>query len=187
MPVDSLNQPGARRDVTSLDESELLEIGYISKAHGLRGELRLTLYNSDSDALDCTERLVVKQRGVQQLLKLTSIRGGTNPVLVCFEGVESRESAEQLKGATAFVFRCDMPPLEPGEYYLSDLVGSRVVGPGGDVGVVTELVLYPTVDTLVIADPTGKRLEQPLVEPWIESVDATAKVIRLRSVDGIID
>lgn len=187
MPVDSLKQPGARRDVTSFDDSELLEIGYIGKAHGLRGELRLTLHNSESDALDCTDRLVVKQQGVQQLLTLTSVRGGTNPVLVCFEGVESRDGAEQLKGATAFVLRCDMPPLEAGEYYLSDLVGAQVVGPAGDVGVVTELALYPTVDSLVIADPTGKRLEQPLVEPWVESVDARAKVIRLRSLDGIIE
>ncbi len=185
--MDNLNQPASRRVVTSIDEKELLEIGYIGKAHGLRGELRLTLHNPDGDALDCVERLVVRQQGVQQMLTLTSIRGGTNPVLVCFEGIESRDAAERLKGATAFVFRSDLPPLEPGEYYLSDLVGAKVVGPDGEVGVVTELALYPTVDSLVIVDAAGKRFEQPLVEAWIESVDATSRVIRLRSVEGLID
>jgi 16S rRNA processing protein RimM len=107
--------------------------------------------------------------------------------LVAFRGLASRDDADRLKGGTAFVYRADLPPLEAGEYYLSDLVGARVVGPDGDVGEVIELALYPTVETVVIRGVEGQRLEQPLVEPWLESVDAAAKIIRLRSLDGLIE
>lgn len=176
-----------RRDATSVDESQLLEIGYLGKPHGLRGEVRLTLHNPDGDALDCVERLVVRLRGQFETLALEAIRGGSNPALVAFTGVESRNDAERLKGATAFVYRADLPPLEPGEYYLSDLVGATVIGPEGEVGRVVELALYPTVDSLVIHGAEGQRLEQPLVEQWLESVDAGAKLIRLRSLDGLIE
>lgn len=187
MSVDSAKAPAKRRDVIIPDE-ELLELGYIGKAHGLGGEVRLSLHNPDGETLDCIERLVVRQRGgAPHMLRLLSIRGGTNPVLVAFEGVSSREEAERLRGSTAFAFRSDLPPLEPGEYYLSDLVGARVVGPDGEVGVVAELALYPTVDALVIRDAAGKRLEQPLAEPWIESVDSEAKLVRLRTLDGLIE
>jgi 16S rRNA processing protein RimM len=181
------SQSRERRDTPSIDESQLLEIGYLGKPHGLRGELRLALHNPDGDALDCVERLVVRLRGEFETLQLEAIRGGSSPAIVAFTGVESRNDAERLKGATVFVYRAELPPLEPGEYYLSDLVGATVVGPNGDVGQVVELALYPTVDSLVIRGVTGQRLEQPLVEPWLESVDAAAKVIRLRSLDGLIE
>ncbi len=181
------SQSGERRGPESFDASQLLEIGYLGKPHGLRGELRLTLHNPEGDALDCVERLVVRLRGQFEELELEAIRGGTNAPLVAFTGVESRDDAERLKGATVFVHRADLPPLEPGEYYLSDLVGAKVVGPDGEIGEVVELALYPTVDSVVIKGPEGQRLEQPLVEPWLESVDTTAKLIRLRSLDGLIE
>lgn len=177
-----------RRESLSVDESQLLEIGYLGKAHGLAGELRLTLHHPDGDALDSVERLVVRQQGRYHELVLESIRGGTgSPALVAFEGVASRNEAELLKGATVFVYRADLPALEPGEYYLSDLVGAIVVAPDGEVGKVVELALYPTVDSVVIRDAEGTRWEQPLVQPWIESVDVASKVIRLSSRHGLID
>lgn len=171
----------------SVDESQLLEIGYLGKPHGLRGELRLTLHNPTGDALDCVERLVVRQRGRFEELRLEAIRGGSSPALVAFEGLDSRNDADRLRGATVFAYRADLPPLEAGEYYLSDLVGATVVGPEGEVGKVVELALYPTVDSVVIRSAEGKRLEQPLVEPWLEGVDIATKTIRLSSLDGLIE
>lgn len=185
-PVTSLERSKARGEPEFRD-ADLLEIGYLGKPHGLRGELRLTLHNPEGDALDCVERLVLRLRGQLEELELEAIRGGSNPAIVAFKGVESRNDAERLKGATVFVHRADLPPLEPGEYYLSDLVGAQVIGPEGEVGHVIELAMYPTVDSVVIRGQSGQRLEQPLVEPWLESVDAAAKVIRLRSLDGLIE
>lgn len=181
------SQSRERRDTASIDDSQLLEIGYLGKPHGLRGELRLTLHNPEGEALDCVERLIVRSNGRSEELAVEAIRGGSNAVLVAFSGVESRNDAERLKGATVFVYRADLPPLEAGEYYLSDLVGATVLGPAGEVGKVVELALYPTVDSVVIRGVEGQRLEQPLVEPWLESVDAEAKLIRLRSLDGLIE
>lgn len=192
MPAGPRGGPGIRRDEASrdqvsIDESELLEIGYLGKPHGLRGELRLTLHNPEGDALDCVERLVVRQRGRLEELRLEAIRGGSSPALVAFAGLQSRNDADRLRGATVFAYRADLPPLESGQYYLSDLVGATVVGPDGEVGKVTELALYPTVDSVVIRSADGKRLEQPLCEPWLEGVDIETKTIRLLSLDGLIE
>lgn len=185
--VDSRRQTQSRAGSVAVDDGELLEIGYLGKAHGLQGELKLTLHNPDGEALDCIERVVARREGLNEVFILRSLRGGSNPVLVSFEGVDSREDAERLRGTTVFAFRAELPPLEEGEYYLSDLIGATVVGPEGDVGVITDLALYPTVDSVVIETPEGKRVEQPLVEPWIESVDTAAKVVRLSSLDGLLE
>src|SRR5690606_25855924 len=50
--VDSRRQTQSRAGSVAVDDGELLEIGYLGKAHGLQGELKLTLHNPDGEALD---------------------------------------------------------------------------------------------------------------------------------------
>lgn len=166
---------------------ELLEIGYVGKAHGLYGELRLVLYNPHGEAMDHVERVVLETAGKKECCALTGVRGATQATLISLEGVDSRNAADALKGAKVYVFRADLPALDASEYYLSDLVGAEVIGPEGTLGHVVEVALHPTVECVVIRSAEGKRLEQPLMEPWVESVDVNAKQIRLSSLDGLID
>jgi hypothetical protein len=46
---------------------------------------------------------------------------------------------------------------------------------------------YPSVDAVVIETPEGRRLTQPLSEPWLERVDVAAGRVHLSSIDGLID
>lgn len=177
--------PKAKAD-TTYAAAELLEIGYIGKAHGLYGELRLVLYNPHGEALDHVSRVVLESAGKQQCRSLTGVRGATEATLISLEGVESRNDADVLKGSKVYVFRSELPALDASEYYLSDLVGAEVIGPEGTLGHVVEVALHPTVECVVIRDAEGKRMEQPLLEPWVESVDVNAKQIRLSSLDGLI-
>jgi hypothetical protein len=47
--------------------------------------------------------------------------------------------------------------------------------------------MYPSVDAIVIEAPSGARLEQPLLDHWVERVDMKARQIHLASVEGLID
>jgi 16S rRNA processing protein RimM len=82
--------------------------------------------------------------------------------------------------------RSVLPPLEPGEYYLIDLVGAKVIGPDGEVGEVSGIVSHPTVDVIVVRLPNGKSAEQPLSSPWLASVDVAAREVVLNSLDGLL-
>jgi len=79
-----------------------------------------------------------------------------------------------------------LPALEPGEYYLVDLVGARVVGPDGDVGEVTSVVSHPTVDVIVLKLADGRTAEQALSLPWLAEVDVAARRVVLSSLDGLM-
>lgn len=181
-----IDAPTAGGD-TPYAAKDLLEVGYIAKAHGLYGELRLVLYNPDGDTMDHVERVVLEYGGKQQCRLLTGIRGAAQATLVSIEGIESRNDADAIKGAKVYVFRADLPTLDESEYYLSDLVGADVIGPEGSVGTVIEVALHPTVECIVIRTAAGKRIEQPLLEPWVEAVDVANKQIRLRTLDGLIE
>jgi ribosomal 30S subunit maturation factor RimM len=84
------------------------------------------------------------------------------------------------------VRRDALPPLEPGEYYLVDLIGAKVVGPDGELGEVTDVVSHPTVDVIVLRLASGKSAEQALSPPWLSHVDLAARQVVLHSLDGLM-
>jgi len=63
---------------------------------------------------------------------------------------------------------------------------ATVTSPNGTVGRVTEVRVHPSVDTLVIEAPDGRKFEQVIAEPWIVRVDTEGKLVELSSDEGLI-
>ncbi|HOU92678.1 MAG TPA: ribosome maturation factor RimM [Polyangiaceae bacterium] len=165
-----------------------LAVGRVARPHGVRGELKVQLYWPESTSLLAVKEVVlVPSEGAPRTCAVQAVRPTPRAQLLKVAGIDDVAAAEGLRGAEVRVRRAELPPLEPGAYYLADLVGARVVGPAGEVGVVVEVRPYPTVDCVVVEDESGRRREQPLVEPWVCGVDAAAGVIELMSLDGFLD
>ena len=167
-------------------EPETLEVGRVSKAHGITGELRIVPHWESSDALAQVEEIWLTLKEKRVAYAIERARAVPRAYLVKLRGVDDRNAAEALHGATVSVPRSILPALEPGEYYLIDLVGAKVVGPDGDVGEVTGIVSHPTVDVIVVRLLDGSSVEQPLSEPWLASVDVSARRVVLNSLDGLM-
>lgn len=164
-----------------------LEIGRVVKPHGFRGELKIRLHWTHSDALTRASAVDLVSGNERRQHRIERVRGGSGGPLLKLAGIDDREAAEACRGAALCVAREELEALDPGEFYLADLVGFEVVAPDGSVGHVTSVNTHPTVDSLVIESPDGKRLEQPLSDAWVENVDVSARSIRLVSRDGLID
>lgn len=165
----------------------MLQVAVVGRPHGLAGELRVHPHNAHSSALETVRRveLVLPER--QQVFEIAQARGAGKAVLLRLAGLAGRDAAELWRGASVWVFRDELDPLEPGEFYLVDVIGATVVGPSGEIGRVVDLALHPTVDCIVIERPDGQRSEQPLMEPWLQEVDVAAGIVRLTSEEGMID
>lgn len=170
----------------SSQPSELLQLGRIAKAHGLRGELRVQLHWQGSTSLEDTDAVWLETRAGRVRYEVEGTRGSPKAILLKLRGVSDRTQAEALQGATLWVDRNELPPLEPGEYYLADLVGALVLAPDGEVGSVEGIEIHPTVDTLLIRTKDGELLQQPMVEPFIDSVDVAARRVQLTTREGLI-
>ncbi len=167
-------------------EPETLEIGRVSKAHGILGELRVVPHWEGSDALLHTEQIWLVLDGARVEYRIERARAVPRAYLVKLQGVNDRNAAEALHGASVSVQRDVLPALEPGEYYLADLVGAKLMGPEGEVGEVTSVVSHPTVDVVVVRLPDGKTMEQALSPPWLSHVDVAARQVVLLSLDGLM-
>jgi 16S rRNA processing protein RimM len=174
--------------LTSRSTPNLIEIGRVARAHGVRGEIRVVLHWEDSDSLEHVGEVTLRRArdSSERTFEVRGARAADRAVLLSLAGVNDRDAADALRGSIVCVSRAELPPLEDGEYYLCDLVGATVVSPEGVVGEVVEVRVHPTVDTLVLRTPDGALVEQPIVDPWIQSVDVGQKRVELTSTDGIV-
>jgi len=163
----------------------------VARPHGVRGEVRLRLFNQDSDLLLALDEVLVRfPDGDEQEVSIDGARRANEAILMKLHGVDDRDGAEQLRGAVVCARRDEFPPLEPGEFYACDVLGARVVvvGEGGDreLGRVTELRTYPTVDVLLVdAGDGGPPWEVRLVDTVVRSVDVENGLVTLATLDGV--
>jgi 16S rRNA processing protein RimM len=163
----------------------------VARPHGVRGELRLKLFNRDSDLLlELSEVLVRFGDGEEQEVSVDAARRTPDAILMKLYSVDDRDRAEELRGATVCARRSDFPPLEPGEFYACDVEGAEVVvddqAGRRPIGRVRALKTYPTVDVLVV-DPAGggAALEVPLVDSVVRSIDLEGAVVTLATLEGV--
>ncbi len=170
----------------TLDET--IRIGRVTRAHGVTGELEVRPdWEHSRGLLEAREVVLEALSGALEAHAVRAVRQTPKGILMVLEGITDRDAAEARRGNAVRVSRELLPALAEGEYYLCDLVGARVDCPDGHVGVVAEIQMYPSVDSIVIEAPDGTRFEQPLLDEWIESVDVGKRQVALSSRDGLIE
>jgi 16S rRNA processing protein RimM len=106
--------------------------------------------------------------------------------LVKFEGVDSREEAELVKG-TLYVPADKARDLDDGEYWERDVVGCSVVtADGTTVGTVTEVIPGPAQDLLEIDTARGPRLI-PFVAEIVTEVDPGERRVVIDPPEGLLE
>jgi 16S rRNA processing protein RimM len=167
------------------DEAEIA-VGEVSRPHGIRGELRIHVYNEDSDVLlkKPPVRLVLAD-GSSRPAKIVAARRANKVILVELSGLADRNEAELLRGAKLMIPRTALDPLDDGEFYAADLEGAKVFLSGEEIGRVKTITEYPTCDVLVIEREGKALLEVPLVEAYVGSVDVAAGRVELVSIEGL--
>jgi len=156
-----------------------VEIGYVARAHGIRGELRVVMHDPGSTALDAATRVFVGQEN----FTVAKVRATNGAVLVTLKEVADRNRAEELKGRPVEVLRDELD-LED-EVLLADLVGCSVVLESGQAwGKVAGIDSGPGQDRLVIHHDGVERL-LPAVDELILDVDLEAERIVVDPPEGL--
>jgi 16S rRNA processing protein RimM len=121
-----------------------LEVGRVGRAHGIRGEVALTLV---TDRVERVAPGAVLWAGGRRL-EVRSSRPHQGRFLVHFEGVGDRSAAEVLHGAVLSAEPLD----DPGALWVHELVGAEVIAAadGTSLGTVAAVEANPASDLLVL-------------------------------------
>ena len=158
-------------------QPELLVVGKIVAAQGLRGELRVNPLSDFPERFTKAGprwlRPPAQKRGPAaepQAIQLLSGRKlpGKELFVIRLEGINDRSSAEACVGQELLVPSDERPKLAKGEFHLLDLVGLevRLLESGTPIGRVQDL-LHAGNDLLEV-QLDGK--QQPLWIPFVESI-----------------
>ena len=138
--TDSLPVDATQR---GLQGGDLLEVGVVCKAHGLKGGVKVKTHDPASSSLLQVESVLVMQGSQTRALKVLEARRDRRWFLVFFHGIKTRTQAQALQGATIAVLREQLEPLEDHEFYLADCMGAAVYDvdgqPLGCIAGVTEV------------------------------------------------
>ncbi len=150
---------------------DMVCVGAIAGAFGVRGEARIKSFCADPGAIADYSPLSTED-GRQIELKLgRAIKDGFAARL---SGVTTREDVEALKGTRLYTHRDDLPALPDDEYYHADLIGLEVVDTGGAaLGKVRAVHDFGAGDVLDVLGP--KELMIPFTREAVPTVDLSAK------------
>jgi 16S rRNA processing protein RimM len=156
----------------------LILVGRVAGAFGVRGEIRITPYTADPEAL-LHYRSLVREDGTAALT-LTSGRLAGASLIARAQEVGDRDAGEALKGLGLFIARSRLPPPEDEEeFYVADLIGVAAVSPSGQpLGAIRSVQNFGAGDLLEIAPSDGS------VSWWAPFTHAAVPEIRL--ADGVI-
>jgi 16S rRNA processing protein RimM len=158
------------------------QIGYITRARGLNGQVVVRTFDPASQALEEVDRVLLlladgSRRGLQ--IQERSAHGGE--CVLTLEGIADRTAADGLVGSTVVVFREDLEPPAEGEYFQGDLIGLEAVDEAGSsLGKVEEIWNTGPVPNLVIRGPDRPELLVPFVDDFVRTVDLAAGRVVLR-------
>lgn len=163
-------------------EHERILVGKIGTAHGLKGEVKVTSFTADPAAIAGYGPLYIEGR--EQAFRIRSVRAANASLIVRFQGIDDRTTAEELKGARLYVARAQLPPLEPGVYYQADLIGLEVIAGEERLGRVLQLVNFGGGDLLEVEQDGGGGLLVPFAGA---KVDLSGKTIAVDLPEGFLD
>mgnify|MGYP005853776489 CR=1 FL=1 len=170
-----------------MDPDAWIPLAEIARPHGVRGEVRLRLFNKASDTLLGQEEVLVRlPDGEEHEVTVEKARRADDAILMKLFSVDDRDRAEELRGALVCIRRRDFPEAADDEFYAVDVLGAEVRLEGARIGEVAEIVSYPSVEAMrVRADDGEGDWEVPLTDMFVAKVDAAARLVDLVTLEGL--
>jgi 16S rRNA processing protein RimM len=163
--------------------SEFFLIAKITSANNKEGFVKTEIYSDFPERFENLKEVFVDFWGDKKLFTIESLRKNKNSVLFKFLNFESERETNVLVGREIYVDEKLKIRLPENNYFIHDLISSKVLINDEIVGLVKDVINTPANDILVINDVNGKEILVPFVLAYIDKIDSTEKIIRLKELD----
>ena len=151
--------------------TDLVVVGVILGAHGVRGDVRVKSFTAAPDAMFDYAPFLSATGEV--LIDPVRARPAKDHYIVTPETPRQKEDWDQLKSTKLYVPRSALPEPEADEYYIDDLVGLDVFAGGeAPIGRVKAVLNHGAADLIEIQpQPSGKPVLVPFTLEDVPVVD----------------
>ena len=168
-----------------MDTSSYSPIGVVSKSHGLKGEVSIVFLLHENPNLDSLNHVFLKLKHEWVPFQIQSAALKGNKAIVKFEGINSIEEANSLKGSQVFLSedQRDSHAASPSFQYEDFQVVDEQLGLLGKV----KGILLPNINPQLVIPYQNQEILIPVHAPFILSIDSTSKTIHVSIPDGLLE
>jgi 16S rRNA processing protein RimM len=169
-----------------------LRVGRLTKAHGLKGAIKVELYTDAPERRFVPGAVFALQVPVEsewhgKTIELTELKWYNSHPVAFFKNVSDRSAAESLIKAILWIDQdLDEPSDEEDAWFDHQLVGLAVLRDGVQVGTVKQIDHLPAQDLLTIGTSAGDVLV-PFVKAIVTSVDIEAGTMTVTPPLGLFE
>lgn len=167
--------------------TKYLEIGQIVNTFGIKGMVKVKPFTDNIERFNNLEKIYIKNKSGQTEYKIQEVKYHKNMVLIKFEGIENPEQADLLRNSYLIVDRETEEPLEPGRYYIVDMIGLDVFTDDNEyLGKLEDIYNTGSNDIYVVKNELGKQVLLPAIEDVIKNIDRDNKKVIVHLIPGLV-
>jgi 16S rRNA processing protein RimM len=163
---------------------DMVLVGTITGAHGIRGEVKLRSFTADPAAIASYSPL---ETAAGRKIEIARVRPQKDGFIAILKGVTDRNAAEALRGTELFVARERLPEPAEDEVYVHDLIGLAVhLADGTRLGEIVDVVNYGAGDLIdVKIEGRADTVLIPFASQYVLAADGEKLVVDLP--EGFLD
>ncbi|MCE4071296.1 MULTISPECIES: ribosome maturation factor RimM [Pseudomonas] len=163
---------------------EMVVLGKIVSVHGIRGEVKVYSFTDPLDNLLDYRRWTLKRGNEVRQAELVQGRVQGNVLVAKLKGLDDREIARTFAEFEILVPRSELPVLDDGEFYWSQLEGLKVIDQNGQLFGILDHLLETGANDVMVVKPCAGSLDDrerllPYTDQCVQAVDLEAGEIRV--------
>ena len=164
---------------------DYLMVGVIANTHGVRGEVKV--YPTTDDVNRFKKLKEIYMGDEKAPLHIQSVKFQKNMVILGFKEYTSLNEVEGLRNKELYVDRAHAVKLQKDEYFISDLIGLKVMtDEGADLGELTDVMTTGANDVYVVKTTDGKEVLLPAIKECVLNVDMNERVMSVHIMEGLL-
>ncbi len=163
-------------------------MGKLLKPWGLKGELRVCIFNEYGSTLKVGTEIWLKTNEEQYYSwKIEAIKMAGEKSCIKLVGCNTIDDADRIRGVVFFLPRDQFNPIGENEHYLVDIIGFHVWSENQQyLGPVRDILTMPA-QNIIVVETGEKEILIPYVDAHIVLFDEKKKHLIVKDVEGLIN
>ena len=177
-----------------INNDQWLVVGLITSCHGINGQVKVkSLSDFEERFLKPGMRWLQKENEPPSVIRLTSgfKQPGKETFIIKFEGISTRNNAEQLKNSKILVKTNELPKLNKDEFHLLELLNLQVkILENEELKIIGKVInLENENNNLLVIElfKNQKRVLIPFVKEIVPLIDKEKNFIVIKPPNGLLD
>lgn len=172
----------------SYDKNDLLRVGVITSTHGIRGEVKVFPTTDDPARFKKLKSCIIAGKREDIVVNIASVKFFKQYVILKFKEFDNINDVEIFTKCDLMVTRENAVKLEPGEYFICDLIGLNVITDEGErLGVIKEVLETGANNVYEVEADNGEIYLLPVIDQCILAHDMVNKTCTVHILPGLLE